>query len=200
MEYHKPASFLAALLLIGTTTLYAAESGRIYRYTDDKGQTAFNSYIPAEFVKNGYAILNHRGRVLEEFPPVLARKSPAEETAQQEQQRLEAEARVARKEADNILLRVYRSPEDIERRRDLNLSEFDSEIAAKTAALEQLDAEIAQLEPGSTALTRQKRKRDELDTEVLTLEAKRENAAYGFEEDIERLKYLQRIAKDTAAY
>ena len=25
------------------------------------------------------------------------------------------------------------------------------------------------------------------------------NAAYGFDEDIERLKYLQRIAKDTAA-
>ncbi len=72
MASYKPASFLlAALLLTGTTALYAAESLRIYRYTDNKGQTGFNSSIPAEFVKNGYAILNDKGQVLEEFPPIL---------------------------------------------------------------------------------------------------------------------------------
>ena len=81
MESHKLANFLAAVLLIGTATLCAAQSLRIYRYTDDKGQTAFNSYIPAEFVKNGYAILNERGRVLEEFPPILSREALAVETA-----------------------------------------------------------------------------------------------------------------------
>jgi hypothetical protein len=199
MEFHKPANFLAALLLLGTATFCAAQSLRIYRYTDDKGQTAFNSYIPAEFVKNGYAILNDRGRVLEEFPPILSREALAIETAEQEQQRLEAEARVARKEADDILLRLYPTPKDIEHRRDVALGEFDLEIAAKTTELEQLDAEIAQLEPGSPERAKQLRQRDDLDTALLTLAAKKENAAYGFKEDIERLKYLQRIAKDTAA-
>src|SRR5688572_5082071 len=153
MESHKLAKFLAALLLIGTTTLCAAQSIRIYRYTDDKGQTAFNSYIPAEFVKNGYAILNDKGRVLEEFPPILSREATATETAEQEQQRLEAEARIARKEADEMLLRLYATPEDIEHRRDVNLQEFDTEIAAKTAELEQLDTEITQLEAGSPERT-----------------------------------------------
>lgn len=199
MGHHKPASLLAALLLMGTATLYAAESLRIYRYTDDKGRTAFNSYIPAEFVKNGYAILNDKGRVLEEFPPILSKKVSAEETGEQEQERLEAEARLARKEADEILLRIYRTPEDIERRRDVSMAEFDTEIAAVTDELEQLDLEIAALEQGDAKLPRKLDQREKLDTELLTLMAKRENAAYGFEEDIERLKYLQRVAKDTAA-
>lgn len=199
MGHHKFASLLTALLLMGTAASYAAESLRIYRYTDDKGQTAYNSYIPAEFVKNGYAILNDRGRVLEEFPPILSKKASAEETRQQVQERLEAEARVARKEADDILLRIYRTPQDIERRRDISMAEFDTEIAAITTELEQLDAEIAGLEHGDTRLTRKQDQREKLDTELLTLVAKRENAAYGFEEDIERLRYLQRIAKDTAA-
>jgi hypothetical protein len=199
MEFHKPARFLAALLLIGITALCAAQSLRIYRYTDDKGQTAFNSYIPAEFVKNGYAILNDRGQVLEEFPPILSREAVAAESAEQEQQRLEAEARIARKEADEMLLRLYPTPKDIEQRRDVSLGEFDAEISAKTIELEQLDAEIAQLEPGNAERAKRLKVRDELDTALLTLAAKKENAAYGFKEDIERLRYLQKTAKDTAA-
>ncbi len=98
-----------------------------------------------------------------------------------------------------MLLSLYPTPEDIEHRRDASLEEFDAEIAAKTAELEQLDTEITQLEPGTAERTKHLRERDELDTALLTLTAKKENAAYGFKEDIERLRYLQKIAKDTAA-
>lgn len=199
MEYRKSANLLVLLLLLGTGALQAAESGRIYRYVDNNGKTAFNSYIPADFVKNGYAILNHKGQLLEEFPPQLTREDRAALTAEQEQQRLQEEARNARKEADSILLRVYRTPEDIERKRDLNLAELDREIATKTTELGQLDAALTQLEQGSAEFVKRTQEREELDTELLTLTAKRVNAAYGFEEDIERLRYLQRSAKDTAA-
>ena len=196
MEYHKAANLLALLLLLGTGALHAAESGRIYRYIDDKGQTAFNSYIPAEFVKNGYAILNHKGELLEEFPPQLTRENLSVPTAEEQRQREQEEAR---EEADNILLRMYPTPEDIQRKRDHRLAELDTEIASKAAELEELDNDMARLERGSAEFARQMEEREQLDTELLTLTAKRENAAYGFNEDIERLKYLQRSAKDTAA-
>jgi hypothetical protein len=196
MEYHKAANLLALLLLLGTGALHAAESGRIYRYIDDKGHTAFNSFIPAEFVKNGYAILNHKGQLLEEFPPQLTREDLSVQNTEEQYQRQRDQAR---QEADNMLLRLYRTPEDIERRRDLHLNELDTEIAAKVAELAQLNLELAEIELDSAEFAKQMKARVAIDTEVLTLTAKRENAAYGFKEDIERLKYLQRRAKDTAA-
>src|SRR5687768_13198355 len=201
MEYRKYANWFVLLLLLGTSALHAAESPRVYRYVDDNGQMAFNSVVPPEFAKNGYTILDQKGRVLKEVPPVRTRDESAEQTAQRERQLKAEEARIARKEADNILLRVYRSPADIERKRDLNLAEFDTQIATKTAELEQLDMEIARFEQegDSAKLLKLQEDRDDLDTELLTLSAKRENAAYGFEEDIERLRYLQGSTKNTAA-
>jgi hypothetical protein len=201
MEYRKHARLLVLLPIFCASALNAAESPRIYRYVDNNGQKAFNSVVPPEFAKNGYTILDQKGRVLKEVPPARTREESAEQTAQREQQREAEEARIARQEQDNILLRVYRTPADIERKRDLSLAEFDTQIAAKTAELEQLDAEIAQFEqqPDSAEVTKLKYERDDVDTELLTLTAKREQAAYGFEEDIERLRYLQRPTKNTAA-
>jgi len=70
-----------------------------------------------------------------------------------------------------------------------------------TAKLAQLDARIAELEreADSAELADQQAERQELDSELLTLVAKRENAAYGFELDIKRLGELQGLTKNAAA-
>ena len=199
MESRKHTRLLVLLLLLGAGTLDAAESARIYRYVDNNGQTSFNSFVPPEFAKNGYAILDQKGRVLQEIPRTRTREELASQTAEQEQQLLEEEARVAQKEADGVLLRVYRSPEDLEHKRDLGLAEFDTQIATLTARLEQLDTAMAELAQDSDELAEQLSEREDLETELLTITAKRENAAYGFEEDIKRLRYLQGAPKNTAA-
>ena len=199
MESRKHTRLLVLLLLFGAGTLDAAESARIYRYVDNNGQTAFNSFVPPEFAKNGYAILDQKGRVLQKIPRTRTREELASQTAEQEQQLLEEEARVAQKEADGVLLRVYRSPEDLEHKRDLGLAEFDTQIATLTARLEQLDTAMAELAQDGDELAEQLSEREDLETELLTITAKRENAAYGYEEDIKRLRYLQGAPKNTAA-
>ncbi len=201
MEYRNPARLLALLVLFGASALNAAESLRIYRYTDNNGLVSFNSSVPPQFAKNGYTILDTKGKVLQVVPRTPSRAELVAHSGDYEQQRRNEEARIARKEADSVLLRLYRSPEDIERKRDLNLAEYDQQIADMTVELAELDAEIAQLDPAtaSSKLADRQGKRDDLDTELLTLTAKRENAAYGFKEDLERLRHLQGLSKNTAA-
>jgi chromosome segregation ATPase len=198
MEYRKHTSFVL-LLLLGAGALNAAESARIYRYRDNDGHTAFNSFVPPEFAKNGYAILDQTGRVLQEIPRTRTRDELAVQTAEQEKQQREDQARVAQKDADSILLRVYRTPQDIEHKRDLGLAEFDTQIATLAAELEQLDTDMAQLAQDSAEFAKQQSDREDLATELRTVTAKRANAAHDFEEDIERLSYLQGLAKNTTA-
>ncbi len=201
MEYRKPARLLVLSVLLGASSLHAAESLRIYRYTDNNGLVSFNSSVPPQFAKNGYTILDTKGRVLQVIPRTPSRAELVAHSVDYEQQRRDEEARTARKEADMVLLRLYRSPEDIERKRDLNLAVLDEQIADMTIQLAQLDDDIARIDSGTAGskLADRRAKRDDLDTELLTLLAKRENAAYGFKEDIERLRYLQGSAKNTAA-
>ena len=200
MEYRNHLRLLVLLLALGAGGLGAAEA-RIYRYLDNNGKTAFNSFIPPEFAKNGYSILNQKGQVLETVAPTLTREVLATQSAEQEKLREQQEALRAQKEADNILLRLYRAPEDIEHKRDLTLAEFDMQIADLASRLKEMDAELAQLEQNGedAEIAKHQSERDDIDTELLTLTAKRENAAFGFAEDIERLRYLQGLAKNTAA-
>src|SRR5687768_1058302 len=122
MEYRR---LLVLLLLLGTGALNAAEAPRVYRYYDDSGLLVYNSFIPAEFAKNGYTILNQKGRVLEEIPRTLTREEKVAQAAEQERKWREEEALLAQQEADNYLMRVFRTPEDIARKRDRDLAEFD---------------------------------------------------------------------------
>jgi len=84
MEYCKQTRLLLLLLLLGTSGLDAAESVRIYRYIDNDGQVVFNSFIPADTLKNGYTVLDDKGRILEVIPRTLTQEELAALTVEQE--------------------------------------------------------------------------------------------------------------------
>jgi len=55
--------FLTGLILFILMTLEVqAQGGNLYRYRDDEGNEIIATQIPAEFVKNGYEIINDRGK------------------------------------------------------------------------------------------------------------------------------------------
>jgi hypothetical protein len=131
-------SGLALLLsLAGLAAPAAAQN--IYRYEDASGRTVFNATIPPEYVSKGYTILNSRGQVVQVVPPAPT----AEEIAAR---RAEEEARRKQMEADALLLRLYRSPEEIERKRDERLMQLDTQIAGLNVTLAKLEGEIAELD------------------------------------------------------
>lgn len=135
---------LSALLLV--TVCVAVQAANIYRYVDNNGRTVFNASIPPEYVKNGYTILNERGQVIEVVPPALTADQVAQQEAERRAREQEELARREQIEADNLLLRLYRSPEEVARKRDDRVRSLDSHIAGLNLNINSVGQDIASLE------------------------------------------------------
>lgn len=137
---------LRILLLAGAAGFVHEAAADIYRYTDDRGRVVHGSNVPPQFVKNGYEVLNDRGQVIRTVPRAL---TPAE-LAAQEATRAQREAEEAllreQQEKDNLLLRLYRSPEEIGRKRDERVVLIDGQLTALQAALTKVEDEVARLQ------------------------------------------------------
>ena len=112
---------LLALTLLLTLPVMAAQ---FYRWVDKDGNISIQSYIPPEYVAGGYEIIDDAGNVLKTVAPQI---SEAEQRAN-EAAKLNDQMQRAR---DEELLKVYRSPADVDRALKTWLSRMDMEIRVK---------------------------------------------------------------------
>ncbi len=149
---------LIALLLTLSLIPLAAEARQFFRYKDADGQTVINSSIPPEFVKNGYEIIDDKGVVLREVAPQLSdeeiRNRRAEEQRVQEERVRDAE-----------LVKLYRSPGDVDRAMRTWLSRLDMEIRLKDNRIDILRTEFNALQSQAAD---QERAGQAVDAELLT--------------------------------
>ena len=80
-----------------------ADAANLYKYKDDQGREITGSRVPAEFVKNGYQVLNERGQVIEVVQRTLTAEERAAQSEQLEQQRLLEQAALRQEEEDRML-------------------------------------------------------------------------------------------------
>lgn len=119
-------TLLRCWLLFGSLLPLVVGATELYRYTDDQGVTVLGRQgVPPEFIGKGYEVLNDQGRVIKVIPP-----APNAE----EMQRLLADK--ARASSDAQLLRLYSTPEDIDRARDRKLVELDGLIGVARSNLQ----------------------------------------------------------------
>jgi hypothetical protein len=134
---------LVLLLTLGLATETLADT---YRYKDDRGRTVHGSTVPPQYVKNGYEVLNDRGQVIRVVPRAKTPEELAAEEATREQREAEEAIARAQREKDNLLLRLYRSPAEIARKRDERVTLIDGQLTALAAALAKVEAEAARLQ------------------------------------------------------
>lgn len=135
-----------ALLLTLALGFMHDAAANTYRYVDDRGRTVHGSTVPPQYVKNGYEVLNDRGQVIQVVPRAkTAEELAAEEATRAQREAEEAVARV-REEKDNLLLRLYRSPDEIARKRDERVTLIDGQLTALAAALAKVEAEAERLQ------------------------------------------------------
>ncbi len=133
-----------ALLFIALLAGFAHEAAaaNTYRYLNDRGQTVYGSTVPPQFVKNGYEVLNENGAVIQVVPRALTEAELAEQEATRaEREAAEAEIQ-ARIDADNLLVRLYRSPDEIARKRDERLTIIDGQMTALLSSYTKLESEV----------------------------------------------------------
>ncbi|MCY1293245.1 hypothetical protein D9M68_604640 [compost metagenome] len=131
----KPGS-LRVMLLLGMLLPLAAQATELYRYVNDKGIIVLDRQgVPPQYVGKGYEVLNEQGRVIRVVPP-----APSPE----EMKRILAEK--ARASSDAQLLRLYSSPEDVDRAKARKLTELDGLISVARGNLQSLRTQQANLQ------------------------------------------------------
>lgn len=182
-------------LLFGLLLPVVAGAAELYRYTDDQGVTVLSRQgVPPEFIGKGYEVLNEQGRVIKVIPP-----APSAE----EMQRLLSEK--ARAGSDAQLLRLYSSPEDVDRARERKLAELDGLIGVARGNLQSARTQQANLQSQAadheragrvvpenllTQIDSQKAEQQRLQKNILRYQETRQQAEAGFAADRARLGEL----------
>lgn len=182
-------------LLLGLLLPVVAGATELYRYVDDKGTTVLSRQgVPPEHISKGYEVLNDQGRVVKVIPP-----APSAE----EMKHILAER--ARASSDAQLLRLYSTPDDVERARERKLAELDGLIGVARGNLQSvhtlqsnLQSQAADHERAGRAvpahllaqIDNQKAEQARLKGGILRYQAARKEADSSFNADLARLKEL----------
>lgn len=134
-------SALSLCCLLMSPLVSAAE---LYRYVNDKGVTVLDRLgVPPQFISKGYEVLNEHGRVVRVVPP-----APSEA----ERKRMAEEKALASSDAQ--LLRLYSTPEDVERARLRKLEELDGQIGVARGNQQSLRNQQAVLQAQAAGIER----------------------------------------------
>lgn len=119
---------LAALALPSLGGAQKVQSGKLYRWTDDKGVVHYGDSIPPEYAKNDRNVLNKDGVKVgfEEGEITPERRAEMERAKAAAEQENAKRAEIARR--DKMLLDTYLSVADIVDLRDRRLELLESQI------------------------------------------------------------------------
>lgn len=209
-----PLNKLALVALLAAGLVTSAQAASIYKYLDENGRTVFNSSMPPDRVKDGYTIMNERGQVIEVVPRQLTPAEIAARNAAEELRLAEEEATRKQQEADNMLVRAYKSPDEIIAQRDVRVMRLDGRIIELTGNLAKVDAEVTRLtqlveaartagtEPEAAIVAKlddQTAERLSLQNEITVVEAEKQEEIATAERNAKRLGELLGVAEQPAA-
>ena len=133
----------------------AQSAAQLYRWVDDQGNVHYTDSIPAEYQEKGHTVLSPRGTQVLEVPPM---KTPEEIQRERELTRLRGEQQrliEQQKTADQMLLRTFRSVDDLIMAQDGKLAAIDVMIQVTKGSnrrmqdtLNRLNADAADFERG----------------------------------------------------
>lgn len=186
---------LRCSLLLGLLLPAVASAVELYRYTDERGTTVLSRQgVPPEHIARGYEVLNEQGRVVRVIPPAPT----AEELRRMQQEK-------ARALSDAQLLRLYSTPEDVERARQRKLAELDGLIGVARGNLQSVRTQQGNLQSQAAEHERAGREvpahllaqidnqiaeQARLKSDIERYQALREQSNANFDADLDRLKQL----------
>lgn len=135
-----------SMAVVLCTALLTPAYGELYKYVNEDGVTVLDSHVPARYVKNGYSILSLDGRILEVVPRALSDEEIRARDQALAEQRAREKAEREQKIADQNLLRIYGSPEDVVRARDTKLASIEGFINTSRGNVARLESQKRSLE------------------------------------------------------
>ncbi len=200
---------ISCLLAIGIIQTAAA---RLYRWVDADGKVHYTDSLPPDQVRRGHDELDRRGITVRR----VERAKTAEEIAAEkriERLRKEQQKLIEKQKAeDRVLLRTFRSVDDIKLTRDGKIATIDSMIAVDRGnikrtkrRLEQMQDHAAQIEKRGQTVSKRylaniAQLRDEIRNTyaaILRRERSKDEIFKRYARDIERFKKIARLRQQT---
>lgn len=183
-------------------------SAQLYRWVDDQGTVHYTDRIPPEYTEKGHDVLSSSGTATHSVPPA---KTPEEIRRERELERLRAEQHrliEKQKAADRVLLRTFRSVDDLIMVRDGKLAAIDvmirvtkNNIRSQQNYLKDLRAKAAELERAGEPISeriergiaKSERALQNAFAVVLERERQKQDIRESFARDLTRLRQLKEI-------
>jgi hypothetical protein len=138
--------YMLLTVWLGATVQFNTVAAELYRYKNEDSVTVLDSHVPARYVKNGYTILNLDGRVLEVVPRALSDSEIRDRDRRLAEEEIIAREKREREIADQNLMRLYATPDDVIRARDAKISSIDSLIITQESTTQRLQSKKRQQE------------------------------------------------------
>lgn len=129
-------------------------SGELFRYENEDGVIVLSNSLPPKYATRGYTIIDYRGRVIRVVPRQLTEKELRQRAAAEKAEREAQAARDERRQHDEELLRLYSTPEDVERAKDRKVASIQGAIDTVQVNIQRLLAQKRNLEAKAADLER----------------------------------------------
>ena len=204
----------AIKIVLGTACLILSnplQSGKLYRWVDAEGRTHYSDRVPPEQVDRARTQLDERGLTVESVDAARSLDEITREQAlkrlREEQQRLIEE----QKAADRVLLRTFRSEEDIEMTLNGKLAAIDVQIQVIRSNIKRLKQKLAVMQKDAAELELQgkrisKRFLKEIEDSrqalkesyaaIIRAEEQKENYRLAYRKDLERFRILKHLTAE----
>jgi len=202
--------FAVGSLVLAMTLATWADARNLYRYRDDNGVLVVDFHVPAEYVDNGYEVLNDAGVVVDVVPRALTNNERQDATLQRRLQQEAADERIRLQQWDESLLLRYSSVEDIEAARDRSLRDLKIRVSILKSnrrslrqKVENTQARVAEAERAGRQPTAQDLEIiDQLKDEIASTErqiadrqSQIDEVSDGYQRDINRFELLQEVVE-----
>jgi Domain of unknown function (DUF4124) len=139
---------IVGIAVLWTAGAHAApeKAGKVYKWTDEKGEVHYGDAVPPQYADKDQTILNHQGVTV---GAVTGRRSAEQVAADEASHAADAAARETQLrglQRDQYLLATYLSAQELETLRDRRLEILDGQVRALAQYVEQLEARAGQLE------------------------------------------------------
>ncbi|MGD2117092.1 MAG: DUF4124 domain-containing protein [Chromatiales bacterium] len=214
MKYRLMTKLTSPLVLTALLTFAtAADAGKLYKWVDDEGNTHFSDHIPPKYSQDAHSRLNEKGITVEKKS---AAKTAEEIQKEQELERLrkQQEEVIAKQRAkDRVLLKTFRSEDDLLLARDGKIRSVDNLITITHGNIRRLKAKLSEMQASAAAqekagqsvskntlkdIDSHKRQINEAYASIVKREETKEEIRQKFADDLTRFRTLKKIYQDEA--
>lgn len=187
----------------------SAMGAKLYRWVDDEGNVQFSDKVPPEHAHRERSRLNERGLEVERVDRAQTKEEVAREK-ELERLRAEKERLIKEQQAkDQVLLRTFRSEDDILMARDGKLASIDVQIKVGQDAIKRLKLRLADMQKNAASQERQngfvsknlqqdiEKTRSQMEENyaaILNKERSKQQITAKHDEDIERFRTLKKLS------